>query len=118
MQEKIKVYGIKNCDTMKKTFKLLEENGMEYDFHDYKKEQPTAELLASFLSKVPLEVLLNKRGTTYRKLSDDEKVQAETVSSAIPLLAKNSSMIKRPVMVFPDGDIQTGFKKDDILSKK
>ncbi|QDH77642.1 Spx/MgsR family RNA polymerase-binding regulatory protein [Echinicola soli] len=118
MGAKLAVYGIKNCDTMKKTFKLLEEEGVAYEFVDYKKTPPTAKLLEVFLEKVPLAQLVNKRGTTYRKLSEEEKDGMDEASTAIPVLVANSSMIKRPVMVYPDGDVLLGFQKEKILDKK
>ncbi len=64
----IKVYGIKNCNTMKKTFDFLAEKGVEYDFIDYKKQKPDAALLEGFLEKTELASLVNKKGTTYRKM--------------------------------------------------
>ncbi|MBD8490355.1 Spx/MgsR family RNA polymerase-binding regulatory protein [Echinicola sp. CAU 1574] len=118
MVDKLMVYGIKNCDTMKKTFKLLEEQNVDYDFVDYKKQAPSEDLLKSFLKKIPLDILVNKRGTTYRKLSEEDKSQLEAVSSALQLLIENSSMIKRPVMVYPDGEVLVGFQKDRIVEKK
>ncbi|AWW29938.1 arsenate reductase [Echinicola strongylocentroti] len=114
----LSVYGIKNCDTMKKTFNLLEEEGIAYHFVDYKKTPPTQSLLESFLEKVPLDKLVNKRGTTYRKLSDDEKIKMDEEATALPILVENSSMIKRPVMVYPDGEVVLGFQKEIILDKK
>ncbi|GGF20056.1 Spx/MgsR family RNA polymerase-binding regulatory protein [Echinicola rosea] len=118
MENKLTVYGIKNCDTMKKTFKLLDEHEIPYEFVDYKKTPPTTALLEGFLEKVTLDKLVNKRGTTYRKLTDDEKAGLDEAITAIPLLISNSSMIKRPVMVYPDGEILLGFQKETILEKK
>ncbi|AGA76445.1 Spx/MgsR family RNA polymerase-binding regulatory protein [Echinicola vietnamensis] len=118
MEKKLTVYGIKNCDTMKKTFKFLEENEVAYEFVDYKKTPPTPSLLEAFLEEVPLDKLVNKRGTTYRKLTDDEKAKMDAESTAVPILVANSSMIKRPVMVYPDGTVLLGFQKEAILDKK
>ncbi|MDN3668308.1 Spx/MgsR family RNA polymerase-binding regulatory protein [Echinicola jeungdonensis] len=115
--ENVKVYGIKNCDTMKRTFKFLEENKVDYSFIDYKKTPPTKELLNEFLEEIPLDKLVNKKGMTFRKLSDEEKESLKQEDSAIPLIIKNSSMIKRPVMVFPDGRYLVGFQPDEILEK-
>ncbi|WP_460538714.1 ArsC/Spx/MgsR family protein [Echinicola sediminis] len=103
---------------MKKTFKLLDEIKVDYQFVDYKKEHPSSELIQSFLDKVNLESLVNKRGTTYRKLSEDVKEKVDERATAIPLLIENSSMIKRPVMVYPDGEILVGFDKSLIENKK
>lgn len=114
----ITVYGIKNCNTMKKTFQLLEREGMNYEFVDYKKQAPTPELLRSFLEKISLDVLVNRNGTTYKKLSDDEKAVTLQADSAIPILREKSSMIKRPIIVFGDGSIQAGLDEEGILAKK
>ncbi|MFL0683655.1 MAG: Spx/MgsR family RNA polymerase-binding regulatory protein [Algoriphagus aquaeductus] len=113
----LKVYGIKNCDTMKKTFTFLEEKGIAYEFIDYKKQKPTAALLTSFLEKTSLTSLVNKQGTTYRKMGDSQKADLENVKTALPILIDNSSMIKRPVIVYPDGSITLGFVANQILAK-
>jgi Spx/MgsR family transcriptional regulator len=113
----LKVYGIKNCDTMKKTFTFLDEKGVSYDFIDYKKRKPTQELLEGFLAKTSLESLVNKQGTTYRKMDDSQKAALEKKESALPLLIENSSMIKRPVIVYPDRSITLGFVPEKIEEK-
>ena len=113
----LKVYGIKNCDTMKKTFTFLEEKGVAYDFIDYKKQKPSVELLSSFLEKTSLSTLVNKQGTTYKKMEEAQKAALETVEMALPILMENSSMIKRPVIVYPDGSISLGFVPDQIEKK-
>jgi arsenate reductase (glutaredoxin) len=113
----LKIYGIKNCDTMKKTFHFLEENGIEYNFIDYKKQAPDAGLLVRFASKVGFEALVNKKGTTYRKLTDEEKSQLEKEADALALLGSKSSMIKRPIVEFPNGDLILGFEPEAILKK-
>ena len=113
----IKVYGIKNCDTMKKTFTFLDEKGLVYDFIDYKKQKPTAALLTSFLEKTTLSSLVNKQGTTYKKMAEAQKAALETVETALPILMENSSMIKRPLIVYPDGSVTLGFVPDQISAK-
>ncbi|SHO60540.1 Spx/MgsR family RNA polymerase-binding regulatory protein [Algoriphagus zhangzhouensis] len=112
----VKVYGIKNCNTMKKAFTFLEEKGVAYDFIDYKKQKPTKDLLEGFLEKVSLEQLVNKKGTTYRKMDDSQKAALESQKSALPILVENSSMIKRPVIVYGDGSITLGFDEEAIES--
>ncbi|WP_158858413.1 Spx/MgsR family RNA polymerase-binding regulatory protein [Lunatibacter salilacus] len=114
----VKVYGIKNCNTMKKTFQLFEKEGMDYEFVDYKKQAPTADLLQGFLKKISLDELVNRKGTTYKKLSDNEKAATLNVDSAIPILQEKSSMIKRPIIVFKDGNIHAGLNEEAILAKK
>lgn len=113
----VKVYGIKNCNTMKRTFDFLDEKGQVYEFVDYKKQKPTQDLLRSFLEKTSLENLVNKKGTTYRKMDDAQKKALEDQETALPILIENSSMIKRPVIVYPDGSITLGFVPDQIGAK-
>ncbi len=112
-----KVYGIKSCDTMKKTFTFLNEKGVSYDFIDYKSEKPTEKLLEGFLAKTSLDFLVNKKGTTYRKMDDSQKKALEKVETAIPILIENSSMIKRPLITYPDGSLTLGFDPDKIIEK-
>ena len=113
----LKVYGIKNCDTMKKTFDFLSEKGVAYEFIDYKKQKPTQELLEGFLAKTSLESLVNKQGTTYRKMDDSQKAALEKKEFSLPILIENSSMIKRPIITYPDGSLTLGFVPDQISEK-
>lgn len=113
----VKVYGIKNCNTMKKAFDFLEEKGVKYEFVDYKKEKPSPELLEGFVKKSSLVALVNKQGTTYRKMDDSQKVALEKKETAIPILVENSSMIKRPVITYSDGSLTLGFVPEQIESK-
>lgn len=111
---KLRVYGIKNCNTMKKTFDFLESEGIEYEFVDYKKQAPDAALLVKFSEKVGFESLINKKGTTYRKLENDEKEKLEKEKDALALLSEKSSMIKRPIIEFPNGSLVLGFEAEAI----
>ncbi|MFN3800626.1 Spx/MgsR family RNA polymerase-binding regulatory protein [Belliella pelovolcani] len=113
----LKIYGIKNCNTMKKTFEFLESEGIEYEFIDYKKQAPDAALLVKFADKVGFETLINKRGTTYRKLDDADNEKLESEKSALVMLAEKSSMIKRPIIEFPNGDLILGFEPEEIKGK-
>lgn len=113
----LKVYGIKNCDTMKKTFSFLEGKGISYEFVDYKKQAPTLELLKSFHSKTSLETLVNSQGTTYKKLDDSQKEAVGQELTAFPILMAQPSMIKRPLIVYPDGSLTLGFVVDQISAK-
>ncbi|MCD6060289.1 MAG: arsenate reductase and related [Moraxellaceae bacterium] len=91
------VYGIKNCDTMKKAFSWLEGNGIGYDLHDYKKSGIDAATLARWEKVLGWETLLNRRGTTWRKL--DEATQAGiNRENALRLMREQPSLIKRPVV--------------------
>lgn len=107
MQQLI-IYGIKNCDTMKKAFTWLENNGINYTFHDYKKAGIDENQLSSWLKFVPLESLINSKGTTYKKLSDEEKQQLTIPNTAIPIMIANTSMIKRPIAAYC-GKLLLGF---------
>lgn len=107
----IHFYGIPGCDTVKKARKYLEAKGADYIFHDYKKEGADAGKLAAWIEAKGVETILNRRGTTFRKLSDAEKADIDA-AKAVTLLQDNPSMIKRPV-VEANGAILVGFKEDE-----
>lgn len=95
----IKIYGIKSCSTMKKALTKLEEMGVDYQFHDYKKQGIDKQSVQRWVETLGIEKVLNKRGTTWRKLSEEQKQAADTsIETAIQLLIDNSSMIKRPIV--------------------
>ena len=108
----ITLYGIPNCDTVKKARKWLDENGIDYTFHDYKKEGADAQKVSGWIADKGVDVVLNKRGTTFRKLTDSEKSAADDPGKATELLVANPSMIKRPVVEYAGG-ILVGFKEAD-----
>jgi len=108
----IDIYGIPNCDTVKKARKWLDANGVEYAFHDYKKEGAEAAKVARWIEAKRVETVLNKRGTTFRRLSDDEKADAADSHKAVALLVQHPSMIKRPVVEHAAG-ILVGFKEEE-----
>ncbi|MBA4765426.1 ArsC family reductase [Qipengyuania huizhouensis] len=107
---KLAMYGIPNCDTVKKARKWLEAEGIEYAFHDYKKEGADPARLSAWSDAAGWEALLNRRGTTFRKLPDEDKADIDRVK-AIDLMVKHPSMIKRPVIEH-DGGILVGFSED------
>ena len=95
----ITIYGIKSCSTMKKAFTKLDELGVSYDFHDYKKQGIDKESVQRWIDELGIDKVLNKRGTTWRKLTDEQKQAADAnVNNAIDLLIENTSMIKRPIV--------------------
>ena len=95
----ITIYGIKSCSTMKKAFTKLDELGVSYDFHDYKKQGIDKATLQHWVNQLGIDKVLNKRGTTWRKLTDEQKQAADNnVNNAIDLLVENTSMIKRPIV--------------------
>lgn len=106
----VTLYGIKNCDTMKKARAWLDSHGVAYAFHDYKAEGIDAARLKGWAGKVGWEVLLNRAGTTFRALPDAEK-QGLDEAKAIALMQAQPSMIKRPVLD-RDGELIVGFKPD------
>lgn len=105
------MYGIKNCDTIKKAKKWLDENEVEYNFHDVRKDGLTAEKLDTWCDKASWEVLLNKRGTTWRQLPDDVKNNVDE-ASAKTIMLENPAIIKRPVLE-TNGEVFVGFKPAD-----
>ena len=95
----ITIYGIKSCSTMKKAFTKLDELGVSYDFHDYKKQGIDKESVQRWIDELGIDKVLNKRGTTWRKLTDEQKQAADAnIDTAIDLLIENTSMIKRPIV--------------------
>lgn len=108
MAKKITIYGIKNCDTMKKARTWLDKAGVEYAFHDYKASGIDMAILEAWAGKVGWEVLLNKAGTTFKKLPDADKANV-TEKKAIALMMAQPSMIKRPVLDI-GGKLLVGFK--------
>ena len=110
----ITMFGIPNCDTIKKAKKWLEAEGIEFEFHDYRKQGITEELVTSFCSELSWELVLNKRGTTYRQLSQEQK-DTLTEQKAIALLVEQPAMIKRPILKV-DGKLHIGFKADQYAA--
>ncbi len=107
----VAIYGIKNCDTMKKARAWLEKLGVDYSFHDYKTAGIGHERLERWCVKVGWETLLNRNGTTFRKLPDKEK--GNVAKKALALMLAQPSMIKRPVLELAGGNIVVGFRPED-----
>jgi len=100
----LKIYGIKNCSSMKKAFDLLTELGLAYEFHDYKKQGIDADTLKTWLDQVGQELILNKKGTTWRKLTEAEQQHAlASQTQMIETLMAQPSLIKRPVLQTAQG---------------
>ena len=109
----IELYGITNCDTVKKARNWLAENNIVYEFSDFKKNAPSEAVIRQWLEQVPLEILLNKRGTTWRKLDDADRQAAENnLDEAVQLMAENPSLIKRPVLR-KEGRVYVGFSVEN-----
>lgn len=105
------LYGIPNCDTVKKARTWLADRGVAYDFHDYKKSGIDRASLEGWANKLGWEKLLNRAGTTFRKLSDADKADIDR-PKAIDLMLAQPSLIKRPVVEHGDG-LLVGFKPDE-----
>jgi arsenate reductase (glutaredoxin) len=110
MATSITIYGIKNCDTMKKARAWLDGHGVTYGFHDYKTEGIERARLVRWAKEVGWETLLNRAGTTFRKLDDADK-EALDEAKAIALMLAQPSMIKRPVLDL-GGKLLVGFKPE------
>lgn len=105
------MFGIRNCDTIKKAKKWLEQHGIEYEFHDYRVDGIDQAWLTKMESELGWEKLLNQRGTTFRKLSDEQKSDLNA-QKAIQLMLEAPAMIKRPLLVHQQQAF-LGFKPAD-----
>lgn len=103
-------YGIKNCDTIKKMKKWLEAENIDYRFHDYRVDGLDAALLETFEAQLGWEAMVNKRGTTYRQLNDEQKAGLNR-DTALALMLEFPAMIKRPLLVHNDS-YHLGFKPE------
>lgn len=104
----ITLYGISNCDTVKKARAWLEARGIAHQFHDYRKHGADPALVAEWMAEMGVDAVMNRRGTTYRKLSDADKARAEF--DPVALMAEQPSLIKRPVVVH-EGGLLVGFNE-------
>ena len=116
MSKTTTVFGIPNCDTVKKARKLLDEQAITYTFHDFKKQGVTAEQLTRWTSAAGWEKVLNRQGTTWRKLDEAVKNSVHDAASAAVVMQEHTSTIKRPVVEWANGEITVGFKPEDWLS--
>lgn len=106
------VYGIPNCSTVKKARDWLESRGLAYTFHDFKKEGVPDAALHDWVDRHGWEKLVNRAGTTWRKLDAAEQARAVDAPGAMALMQAQPSLIKRPVVRWPDGRITVGFKDE------
>lgn len=109
------VYGIPNCDTVKKARAWLQEQGLPYRFHDFKKQGVPAERLPAWMAAVGWDRLLNRQGTTWRRLDPAVQGRVHDAASAAALMAEQPSVIKRPVIEWsgaPTGRVTVGFQAD------
>lgn len=114
MTSEITLYGIPNCDTVKKARTWLTERGIEHRFHDFRKDGLEQEQLESWMAELGRDVLINRRGTTWRKLSEADK-DVENDADAVALLLANPAMIKRPVIDL--GDVRLVGFTDEVRAQ-
>jgi arsenate reductase (glutaredoxin) len=107
----ITVFGIKNCDTMKKSFDWLNDHKVKYTFHDYRVSGITKEQVEVWFDKLPVNEVINTRSTTFKELSETQQKSVSNRQKAIGLVLANPTMVKRPLIMFED-KIVTGYKPD------
>lgn len=113
----ITLYGIPNCDTVKKARAWLESHDVPYQFHDFKKAGVPQDRLTQWLAAAGWDTLLNRKGTTWRQLDDDTRAGAVDAASAARLMAAQPSVIKRPVVEWADGAVTVGFDAADWAAR-
>lgn len=114
----IKLYGIPNCNTVKKAQDWLKTHGVTYEFHDFKKKGITAEKLTEWCSVFGWEKVINKAGLTFKKLTKEEQAAINSETTAIAYLMNNTSAIKRPVLEANEKAILLGFKEEEYQTKR
>ena len=107
----ITLYGIPNCDTVKKAKNWLENQEIAYTFHSFKKDGITPELIATWLADVPWDTLINRKGTTWRNLPEQRRAKITDNASATALMMENPSIVKRPVL-FTGKNAHVGFSDE------
>jgi Spx/MgsR family transcriptional regulator len=113
----ITLYGIPNCDTVKRARAFLAGRGATVNFHDFKKAGVPADRLAAWIASAGWQRVLNRQGTTWRKLDDATKAGVTDAASATTLMLAQPSVIKRPVVEWPDGAITVGFDEADFAAR-
>ncbi len=116
----VKVYGIPNCDTVKKATTWFKENNIAFEFHDFKKEGVTAQKLKEWLTLASPDQLVNKKSIAYKNLTEDDKQHTTVKAEAIKLMQTNTNLIKRPV-IETAGTVLNGFNEaayKTVFSKK
>ncbi|RQO53208.1 ArsC family reductase [Paucibacter sp. KBW04] len=109
---KIIVFGIPNCDTVKRARTWLGDQGLDFEFHDFKKAGVPAEQADRWLSQLGWEKVINRAGTTWRKLDDAAKAAVVDAPSAAALMQLQPSVIKRPIVQWADGRLSVGFSPE------
>jgi len=112
------LYGIPNCDTVKRARDWLATHGVAFDFHDFKKSGVPADRLAAWVAAAGWERVLNRKGTTWRKLPESQQAAVVDAATAQALMREQASVIKRPVVEWDDGRITVGFDADDWAARR
>lgn len=107
------LYGIPNCDTVKKARTWLAAHGLAYEFHDFKKQGVPEAALDRWLAAAGWEILVNRKGTTWRGLDDGIRAGVQDAASARSLMLTQASVIKRPVVEWDDGTVTVGFSAEE-----
>lgn len=113
----MKVYGIPNCNTVKKALDWIKANEIAYEFHNFKKEGVSAEKLTEWFTIFGWEKVINKNGLTFKKLSKEEQTEINSAAKAIAYLIQNTSAIKRPIVEKDGKAILLGFNEDAYLQE-
>jgi Spx/MgsR family transcriptional regulator len=106
------LYGIPNCDTVKKARTWLTDHNGDYSFHDFKKQGVPTNLLPGWISTIGLDTLINRKGPTWRKLDAAQQASVVDAASATAVILANSSVIKRPLVVWADSTVTVGFNEE------
>lgn len=110
----MKIYGIKNCNTVQKTLAWLKEKNVDFEFHDFKKSGITEDKLKEWAGQAGWEALLNKKGTTWKQLDPALQQSITSEDAAFKLMKEKTSLIKRPVTETRSGKIMLGFSEDQL----
>jgi len=111
LKKPLKMYGIKNCDTIKKARRYLESHDVDYQFHDYRTDGLDAALLQRFIDQLGYSALLNTRGTTWRKLPETQRDGIDNAVAARDLMLEQPAIIKRPLLCDASGSMLLGFSE-------
>lgn len=114
LRRMVHIYGIKNCDMVQKALKLLDRRGTPYVFHNYRDTPPDRATIEEWLKHLPLDKLINSRSTTFRELPEADRERAKDREQAIDLMMEHTSIIKRPVWDFGNGNLLLGWDADRL----
>jgi arsenate reductase len=117
MSTPVLLHGIPNCDTVKRARAWLAEHGVAHDFHDFKRQGVPVDRLATWVQAVGWDKLLNRQGTTWRKLDPAAQAAAVDAAGATALMQAQPSVIRRPVVQWPDGRVTVGFDGADWAAR-